>query len=464
MLKKMCATIERYRMLGGTSSERTKSVLVACSGGPDSMALLHGLSKLKDQYRISLAGFHLNHQLRGGESSADATFVRQVFQDLGIPVTIKSADVRKFAKTHKLSLEEAARKVRYDLLEATADAIQADRIALGHTLNDNAETVLLNLIRGSGHSGLSGIPPLRGRIIRPLIGIDRNDIIKFLSTNTIRYRLDTSNNDLRFPRNFIRHKIIPLALELNPRFLQAVSRTTEVMTTEENYLSQLTVQACVDVVIVEENGFYLDIPKLLAYNDSVKRRVLKQLKPDLDFKLIHRILEILEGRSGKMVTLPDGWKVVKEYDRLYMGKNRVGLPPVEKKLVIGGEIDYSGWCLTALLKNKSNLTNKPKECEIFDFNKIELPLIVRTRKPGDRFQPLGLGTKTKLKEVMINDKIPKRLRDSLPLLCDQAGILWVLGGRRSERAKVNSQTKKFLLVKALMKTEKKNENNNIDAD
>lgn len=448
----MRATIERYRML-----ERTKSVLVACSGGPDSMALLYALNELKNEYRITLAGFHLNHQLREGESKADEAFVRQVFKKLDIPLTVKTAAVARYAKDHKLSLEEGAREVRYRLLGSTAQAIKADRIALGHTLNDNAETVLLNLIQGSGHSGLCGIPPVRGAIVRPLIEIERDEIMGFLDANKIPYRLDTTNADLRFLRNFIRHRIIPLFLKRNPGFFKTMSKTTAILRQDEECLTRLATQALAKVAKREKDGFYLDIPTFLAYNDSIKRRVIKQLKPTLDFELIEKVLDVVGGPSGKVVSLPRDWIAVKEYDRLYLGKNRAGIPVTETRVVLGRTTDYAGWRIKTKLKNKCELNRKPNGCEIFDFNQVKLPLTIRTRKPGDRFQPLGLGAKKKLKEVLINDKIPKRLRDNLPLLCDQDGILWVVGGRRSERAKITNKTKNFLLVEALMKPEKRND-------
>jgi tRNA(Ile)-lysidine synthase len=464
MLKKMSGTIRRYRML-----ERTKSVLVACSGGPDSMALLYGLLRLKNEYGIRLAGFHLNHQLRSKDSSTDEVFVRQVFKKLKIPLVVKSVDVARYAKTHHRSLEEAARIVRYDSLESAAHTLNADRIAIGHTRNDHAETVLLNLIRGSGLAGLSGIPPvrdippsrvshpLRVAIIRPLIETDRYEIMEFLNGSTIPYRLDRSNLDLRFTRNFIRHKILPLILELNPRFLEALSRTTEIITADEKYLAELTALALAATVkATGKNGFFLDIPTLQTYNDSIKRRIIKKLKPDLDFELIQKVIEIMGGPNGTAAALPDGFRAIKESDRLFIGKNRVGTVAGEKKVVFGKTIAYSGWRIKAELKDSCELKNKPDGCEIFDCRMVVLPLCLRTRKPGDRFQPLGLPSKKKLKEVLIDDKIPRRQRETLPLLCDQSGILWILGGRRSERAKISSRTKKFLWVEASKPPEEKN--------
>lgn len=441
IIEKVKKTIDHYSML-----RKGEKVLIACSGGPDSIALLYILYKLSTEYNIPLVGFHLNHRLRGEEADRDQRFVERVFKKLKLPLIIRSYDVYQYAKERKLSIEQGARDIRYKLLEEVRGEMGADKIALGHTSNDNLETIILHLVRGAGMQGLSGISPKRDRIIRPLINIKREEVLEFLRSEGIRYRIDRTNRDTKIPRNLIRLRVIPLLLKLNPKLVETVTRTTRILREEDEFIKEFVDKALKELVIKrDENGLWVDIRSLFYYNLIIKRRIIRNLIHDLDLGLIDRVLELMEGKSGKLLKLPKGLVAIKEYDRFYLGKWEK--PPEEILEVKIGEVTpVKGWgVIRTEIREDINIENK-KGIEVFDFDKIDLPLFLRKRKPGDRFQPFGLSSSKKLKEVMIDDKIPKRLRDYPILLCDKKGILLILGSRRSNLAKVGPKTKRFLVV------------------
>lgn len=476
--ERVIKTIEKERMLG-----RTNRILVGLSGGPDSVCLLSILNKLKERYKIKLFAFHLNHKLRAKEADGDAKFVRNLCRKLKIPCRIETFDIRNYAKKNHLSLETAAREIRYRLLEKERQRTKSQRIALGHNLNDNAETVLLNLIRGTGTSGLSGIPPIRARIIRPLIETTREAIIQYLNSEGIAYRLDSSNRNLRYRRNFIRLKIVPLLKRLNPQFTEAVFRTAQVLRAEDSFLQELAKKAVLKAqkskVKTEngernaENGIIIDTKRFLGYNIALRRRILRLVVPELDYQKIEEILALLNRPTGK-INLWDNYYAVKEYNDLFIGKLKsasggqnskfktqlpVPLAGIVRSKEFGVELKLEQYKMQSANIKMQNLTKKWQMAssnwgakrQFFDLDELKPPLFLRNRKPGDRFTPFGMrnaekGNGKKLKEVLIDDKIPVRLRDRLPLLCDKKGILWILGSRRSARAPVTPKTKKVLVA------------------
>lgn len=448
LLKQVKATIEKYAMV-----KPKERILVAVSGGPDSICLLSVLDQLKAEYKIKLFAFHLNHQLRGGESNRDEQFVKEFTKGLKISCRVQRVPIKEYAKRHHLSLEQAAREVRYQKLEAARKRFKCHKIALGHNANDNVETIILNLVRGAGLVGLCGIPPSRDRIIRPLIETERKDILKYLVDNRISYRIDSSNLLTKIPRNFIRAKIIPLLTELNPNLIETITKVSAILREEDNYLRFLVDEIKKKVICEQtETSLTLDKPALLSYNLALRRRILKSILPNLDYDKIEKILAMIEKKTVGLVTLAKDLVASKEYDKIYLGpplpepKNqRIPVPiPARigtKKLVV----KEMGIEIKTQLSNDLKLITKRSNTEIFDFAKLSPPFYLRFRKPGDRFTPFG-GKEKKLKEVLIDDKIPKRVRARLPLFCDASGILWIMGGRRAERARITTETKRFLAV------------------
>jgi len=448
-------TIQRNGMLNPRDR-----VLIAVSGGPDSIALLHALLALRPEYDLSLAIAHLDHGLRG-ESREDARFVRRMAKDLGLVCYFKRADVADFCKRKKFSPEEGAREVRYAFLEKAAKKARASKIALGHTMDDQAETVLMRLVRGSGPKGLEGIPPVRGKIIRPLIGVRRNEISKFLGQNKLSYLTDPTNRDPRFLRNRIRLRLIPfLEKGYNPRITETLARTGQLLASEQ-VKKESDKPGWGDAIRARREGkttkIVLDLSKVLRYNEMFRREAireaLRRIRGDLKqvgFAHVDAVLALMKERVGGEAALPGRFKARRGYDEVIFEKD---LPEDRQKpfalpVQVPGVTKLPGGKLKTVLLPPSKAPKAWRKSEgrvaWFDAQRIHFPLTVRTRREGDRFWPLGLSGTKRLKEVLINDKVPREERDRLPLLVDQRGILWIAGNRISERAKVLPETRRIL--------------------
>jgi tRNA(Ile)-lysidine synthase len=369
-----------------------------------------------------------------------------------------SCNVRSYSRRHKLSLEEAGRELRYRLLEQVARASDCNRVVTAHNANDNAETVLLNLCRGSGLTGLSGIPMQRGMIVRPLIRTERKDIERFLAEHHILYRHDLSNQKLEFRRNLVRHRVMPILNRLNSQVVQAILRTSELLRAEDACLARQTRAAVRRVARTAPDGWFLDTASLLKYNICIQRRVIKSLMPGLSFDDVSKVLGIASGRLRGRSQLTGGLLCVKEAKGLFLGQERAGMARTPTVLKAPGENRPAGFRVRLDVRTTSR---KPelagRNTEVFDLDAVSLPLEVRTRRPGDRFAPFG-GRTRKLQDILVDDRIPRRERDSLPLLCDQEGILWAIGSRRADRASVKENTRRFMIVKCSATTDRKGAN------
>ncbi len=453
LIKRVKETVERYRMLQG--GER---VLVACSGGSDSVFLLHALGELRQPYGLDLHVAHLDHQLRGAESKEDAHFVEALARKMGIPCTAESFDLPSYLQGRSLSTEEGARRVRYQFLERIAPEVRADRIATGHTASDQAETFLLRLIRGAGALGLSSIPPVRGMFIRPLIEISKRDILDYLGSNRIGYRVDSTNLTLCCTRNVVRNEVMPQLERLNPRVVDSLGRTAELLREEESLLADEVSEILPRVVKRQGQGeIVLDLPRFLQYNIPIKRRalreVVKQLKGDLlkvSFKDIDSILKLSQkGRTGSRVSLPSVL-AERSYGELILTRGEdEEIGEWKKELVIPGTTSVDSSLKIHLeVMDSSDLPAQLdfQDRTYYDLERLSPPLLVRSRRRGDRFTPFGMDGVKKLKDLFIEEKIPRKERNRIPIVADQEGVLWVVGYRRSQRATVGPTTRKVLVV------------------
>lgn len=451
------ATILKYGMLS-----LNDKIVVALSGGPDSVALLHILHSLSTDYSLTLYAAHLNHLLRGREAEEDAYFVRELAKKLKVEIRTEEADVKREAKEKGLSLQEAARRVRYDFLKRMAREVGASKVALGHQLDDQVETIFLRLIRGTGAEGFRGIPPKRElddkiTIIRPLIDISCQQIREYLKEKAVSFRTDSSNLCEDYLRNKVRLALLPLLCQLNPGFRERLIRTAKLWQADDEYLCAITEEKFCQAILKDEERIVLDLKGLKGLRTPILSRILreavKKARGDLrgiTFPHIQAILRLIrEGPSQGKVDLPEGLVVEREYERLRIGirnqesgirfKYKIEVPEtveireagvkIQAKMAAGGEVEFA-----------SNIA-------YFDLDKIKPPLIIRSRKEGDKFCPFGFAGTKKIKDLFIDLKIPARQRDRIPLLVDREGILWVVGYRRSNRAKVDSQIKRILEVK-----------------
>jgi tRNA(Ile)-lysidine synthase len=473
ILRTVRETIAVHRMFS-----RGDSVLVAVSGGPDSVALVHVLHTLAGEYAFRPAIAHLNHCLRGPESDRDAEFVKVIARQLGVPIYAERKEVLAFQRSCGLSLEEAGRRIRYEFFDAVSTKYGFNKIALGHHSDDNAELVLINLLRGSGPLGLSGIAPVRaGKIVRPLIQLGRLEIINYLTEKKIPYVTDTSNTDPAFMRNKIRHHLIPeLQTAYNPRIIETLNRIGEIIGAEDQWLDDTLEPVFKQFVSLKANQkISLTLSDFNQLPKAVKRRVIRKaircVKKDLrriTFLHVEAILHLIEkGRVTGRLNLPDGVLVERNTVELTIVKrNKAGKRKNDKisqtdstdyqyAMPIAGtlaikEADVSITLCEIHADDLPDFKEIGAHIAFFDLDRLLFPLLVRNLRPGDRFSPLGVNGTQKVKKFFINHKIPAAQRRKCPLLLSGGNIIWIVGHRIDNAVKVSPQTRRVLKAELLL--------------
>lgn len=461
LLAAVRANLVRFAMVA-----RGDGVVVGVSGGPDSVALLDLLFRLRDEFDLKLTVAHLNHMLRGREAEEDAAFTARLAARYGLPFIGERADVRAYRAAHGGSLEEAARSVRYDFFARVAESTGAARVALGHNADDQAETVLFHLLRGTGPAGLKGIPPVRGMYIRPLITLRRRAIETYLAERGMEARLDRSNVEPGHTRNRIRLFLLPaLEREYNPRIVEALGRLAEVCREEDGFLEAQAQQALRDAQLggEEEGVLRLQVQKLAAMPLALQRRVIRlawqrvaQSEHPLDFTDVERVTGLLaEPAGGIEAPLPRRVRVRKAHGVLVFAAQREESPAPawERALRVPGvtrvpELGLSIETGVEPWDGQVDPRELPPTEAVLDASRVRFPLTVRTRRRGDRFVPFGGHGKMRLKRFLINAGIPRDVRDRLPLIVDASGeIIWVGGVRPSETVRVREDTREVLRLR-----------------
>ena len=443
-------------------------VLVAVSGGPDSVCLLHILFKLRDELGIELHVAHLNHQLRGADSEADARYVAELAHRLGIPAAVERRDVKSHQTQHRLSLEEAAREVRYTFLAEVARSTGARRVAVGHTVDDHVETILMHLIRGSGTKGLRGLQPstewqFQGNsvtIIRPLLSTSREETTSYCHHQQLTPRLDASNLSLSPLRNRIRLELLPLMRSYNPEVTEALLRMARIARDDLDYINGQGSRLWEQIAREKENTIVLDKERFLELPLALKRHLLRVALEkligslrDIETRHIEQLIAALNKPAGRKISLPEGLTFAIEYNRYLIGLDLTSLSPFpviedEYALNIPGETHLPGWQVEASLFPREKITRENSVLTAyFDRDKTGDRLTLRARQPGDRFQPLGMKEPKKVGEFMIDAKIPQAWRGRIPVVCSPSQILWLVGWRIDERVKVTEATKQVLRLK-----------------
>ncbi len=446
--------IEKYGMIHSGDA-----IVVGVSGGPDSVALLHVLNLLKSERGFRITAAHLDHGLRP-ESRQDAEFTRDMSEALGVEAHVDSTDVLRLASECGISVEEAGRKARYDLFERVRAAVGAETIATAHHLDDQMETFFLRVFRGSTLTGLGGIPPKRGRIIRPLIEARRLEILDFLNARHIPYRIDRTNLSADTDRNFIRNRLIPLIKQRFPDFGNPLARTVNAIREEDQFLESLASALKSHAVRQRDDRLILAIPGLLDVPRVLARRVVLDglyglSGPSVRWARVHldTIFNVMHGENPSAeIDLPGGIVLVREYDRLTFTVGRPEEPaPFSVQVAGPGElrVPSTGTIMTfEIVMPRSDLpvsSAGPVEA-YFDADGALFPLTVRSILPGDRLQPWGMTGTRKVKEILIDCKVPRRLRMKIPLLEKDKELLWVPGIRRAGAAPVVPETRRVLKV------------------
>jgi tRNA(Ile)-lysidine synthase len=447
-------TIRKYRML--SPGER---VLVAVSGGPDSVCLLSVLQAVAKELVLTLHIAHLDHLFRGEESADEALFVGELAKRFNIPATIERFNVPAFCRERGLSPQEGAREVRYDFLQRVARTIDAARIATGHTADDQAETFLMRLMRGAGASGLSAIPPVRENIIRPLIEATRDEVLEHLRETGLSFVTDPSNAKPLYTRNRIRLEIIPVLKRFNPRIIKTLAAEAALLRDEDEaieshcaMLADVSLERSVSELFIRRNEFN-------ALPTAFRRRLLKKaldLAGAESLRLsLTRIDDTLtfmaSAQTGRSISLIRGLTIGREYDRFVIrtpsNKKDFSCPVSTPGITSLPELSMT---IETLVTDRLPAVPEDKNYvwqALFDYDKISHLLTLRNRRPGDWFCPAGMGGKRKkLQDYLVDEKIPLRKRDAVPLLCSGEDILWVVGHRTDERFLPGPKTKKVLVA------------------
>jgi tRNA(Ile)-lysidine synthase len=433
-----------------------ETVLVALSGGPDSVCLFDLIREVAEKKGFHVRIAHLDHGFRP-EAEEEARFVRRLADRWNLPATIGKIDVPSLCKARGLSKQVAAREARYAFLDETARSVGARWIALGHTANDQAETFLIRLLRGSGREGLGGIPPIReGRFIRPLLSFTREEILRHLRESGLPFVEDRSNADPAYLRSRIRHELLPMLARYNPRIVRTLCSEAEIQREESGFMNE-TLKGHLPGLVVESSGeTALLLDALGGIHPSLARRAVRwaieRTKGDLNgiaSRDVDAVLRLTKGNVSAIRPLPGGIVAERGYDRLHIRSSpkpsRSGWEPVV--LAVPGEsrIPELAVTLRVSLAERPVVSRSPAE-GLFDIDRLSFPLIARPRRPADLFYPAGMRGKKKLQDFFVDRKVPRGERDRVPILISGGEILWVAGYRQDRRFAAGPATRRALSV------------------
>ncbi len=479
-----------------------ENMVVGVSGGADSVCLLRMLAGWQNEFDIKLHVAHLNHQLRGAESEGDAKYVADLAHRLDIPVTIGKRDVAAYRSRRNCPIEEAARELRYDFLTKVACDVGARRVAIGHTKDDQVETVLMHILRGTGISGLCGLEPLApiplGRsglkaqnlglvVIRPLLDISRQETLDYCQERQLRPRFDSSNLSVSLLRNRLRLELIPLLEKYNPSVGQALLRLAKIAKDDSSFIEQQALQLWDELSRQEKDAVYLDKKQIGSLPAALQSRLIRLAVDrvlgdtrDIEASHIGAIRGLLAKPAGREVSLPHGLICQSGYDEVVIasqsdvpcwinGGGEWGSLPMlqgEFPLNVPGETSLPGWQVIASITPgevaslslrgtfplprretiKVRVESRSNLAAELDLDKVGTELFVRQRQPGDKFQPLGMKMSKKLQDFMVDAKIPLSWRQHIPLVCSPRQTIWVVGWRIDEGVKITEATKEILHI------------------
>lgn len=440
-------------------------VLVGVSGGADSIALLHALHWFSRIQKYSLVVVHINHMARGKDSDADADFVESVAKKLKLPFYIKKIDVGMERLQLKTSFQDAARIIRYQFFEETLQATGGNKIALGHSADDQVETILMNIVRGTGLKGLAGIPQVRGYIIRPFLEIHRKDLEVYLEEKNISFRNDLSNSDKKYVRNRIRHELIPHLETYNPSVKKCLQEMSGIAREEDSLLSQMVRDIFKQksrFLEGDEKNIVWGIDDFQSYPIALRQRLVREIfcriTGDMQAITAHHVQQIINlfnyPKSGKALNIPREVTVTCSYDSVLFTKVIGGIcenEPLVKPITVPGSTELLEGKIriqTQILADKKIFSSFDPERQAFlDLGVTGLIIKARFFRAGDRFCPLGMTGNKKLKSFFIDRKVPRSMRSQIPILTNaNDDIIWVYGLRISQYYRVTDKTEKVLFI------------------
>lgn len=445
MINKILNTITQFNML-----KKGDSIVVGVSGGADSICLLDVLNSLKEEYRLSLTVVHINHNIRGKDADSDEEYVIYTAEKYGLPYKVFSYSVEKMAREKGIGTEEMGRSLRYKAFYEVAG--NEGKIAVAHNINDNCETMLMNFMRGTGLKGLSGIAPVRGQIIRPLIAITKDEIISYCNEKGLKYCNDYTNDEEIYTRNKLRLNIIPqLEKAFNKNLASTLFRTSNIIRSEEEYIEKESLAAYNNCL---EANHRLNINKLEAYDRVIQRRAVRigfrdflEDLHDISYDHVSSVLMLMDGESGRVAELPQGLRAIREHNSLYFYR----------------ENNYEDFCYTIIPEEKQYikeinsyiLLTKYKKIEhnskiiytiAFNCDKINRELLLRSRKSGDKIYFNGINGSKSLKKLFIDLKIPKSQRNKIPVLAMDNEVLWIKDYKTSDFYKADEASENIIYL------------------
>jgi tRNA(Ile)-lysidine synthase len=459
ILEKVQLTIKSHNLI-----ENGDSVVVALSGGPDSVCLLHVLHTLSEKLNIKIYAVHINHMLRGLESDADEAYVFELCGKLDVPIHSRSFDIRRISDEKGISLEEAGREIRYGELSDFAYKTGASKVAVAHNKNDQTETVLMHILRGSGLAGLAGMEYERGNIIRPLLDIERSEIEEYCEKLNLNPRIDSSNLKSDFTRNRIRLELIPfINAKFNVDLMESICRLSSHAGSENGFMEKCSAEAMDKLIVEKSSGNTgLNLSGLKSLHPALQRRVIRkavcQVKGDLKgIESIHvddAVGLISRGRTGAAIQLPGGIFAGISYNlfKIYMKTESADTPQFDKIVTMPGctEVAEINSVIIASIEaeaftiDKYNGLGYNSLVQFFDYDGLKRGINIRNRCEGDIFKPYKSSGTKKLKEYFIDNKIPREIRSEIPLIACNDEIVWIIGYKISDKFKVTENTKSVL--------------------
>ncbi|MEE8298670.1 MAG: tRNA lysidine(34) synthetase TilS [Thermodesulfobacteriota bacterium] len=451
MLARVKKTLKKYKML--TQGEK---VILGVSGGADSIAMLYALNELLD-YGLELIVAHLNHGIRGDEAKGDAEFVKETAKSLRLTFVYGEVDTLSFKEESQLSLEDAARTLRYKFFDQVLNKHYATKIATAHTLDDQAETVLMRLLRGSGSRGLSGIPPVSNSIVRPLIDTSRSEIEEYLRSKGVEWVEDSTNESPEFLRNRIRQDLLVELESYNPQIKETLSRTAEILRSEEGFIRREALKhfdyrfSPNKSELIGDLKYYRSVEKPLRF--SLLRLTIEKFNTSLkNISSTHIVSAddflLSETASGE-VELPQGTVIVKGYDTFLVTRKSELELEFSYSIQSLGKWSFPEFSVSIEYIKTDELAENDESVAYFDPETVSFPIEVRNFKPGDRFSPLGMITSKKLQDYFTDIKLPKFLRSRVPIFISKDEIMWLGGIRLDNRFKVTDKKKEVLMIKLI---------------
>ncbi len=457
MITKIKETIQKHNLL-----EKGDHVIVGVSGGPDSVCLFHVLYDLRYDYQLDLSVVHINHMLRGKDADEDEAYVKKLCLKKGVPFYSYRINVREKSKDLGTGEEEAGRKARYDSFFEILKKTNADKIAIAQNMNDQAETLLMRLVRGSGLDGLAGIEYMRDQvIIRPLLDVSREEIEKYCTNNRLNPQTDKTNMKDIYTRNKIRLELIPyLADNLNNRIIPNLWKTAKILQEDKDFIYSFVKEAYKNCCIQKiDKEVHIQKEKFNELHPTVKKRMILRAIADLgvrqDIGTIHleSILHIVEeNKTSSGIDLPYDIRVDIGYKNVIITRNKSEKTLKEfcYEVKWGNNIhikELNASLSSEIVANNHQKISKSDYIKYFDYDKLNGPIVVRTRKPGDRISPLGMSGSKKLKDFFVDEKIPREQRKQIPLVCCGSDVIWIIGYRINNKFKIDDTTRNILILK-----------------